>query len=169
MEFWSVTGGIASVVGVLVSLGGLGWAIKVASGARTASKAAESAARGTRDQIGRHLQTVDLERAIGLIGLIKTLHDSDRWEASREHYQTLRAMLSNVLARYPENRVDVRDKLATARTNVADMEDLVRRRVKGGVPKRDQARLNQSLNGIQSDLEELASSLGFQDSQGEAR
>ena len=75
VEFWSVTwGDIAAIVGIIVSLGGLGWAIKEARGARSASEAANEAASETRDQIARHLQTVDLQRAIGLIERIKTLH-----------------------------------------------------------------------------------------------
>ena len=95
------------------------------------------AASETRDQIAHHLQAVDLERAIGLIERIKTLHDNDRWEASREHYQTLRAMLSDVIARCPEDQSAVREKLATARTIVGDMENFVRPRVSRDIPERD--------------------------------
>ena len=170
LEFWSLTwGDIATVVGIIVSLGGLSWAIKEARGARSASEAAKSAASETKDQIAHHLQAVDLERAIGLIERIKTLHDNDRWEASREHYQTLRAMLSDVIIRCPEDQSAVREKLATARTIVGDMENFVRRRVSRDIPDRDRSRLNESLNVIQSDLEELASNVGFGDSRGETR
>ena len=117
-----------------------------------------------------HLQAVDLQRAIGLIERIKTLHDNDRWEASREHYQTLRAMLSDVIARCPENVSVVREKLCHCREqSLGDMENLVRRRVSGSISDRERSRLNQSLNGIQSDLEELASNVGFGDSLGDAR
>ena len=168
MEFWSTTWrDVAAAVGIIVSLGGLGWAIKEARGARSASEAAETVASETKDQIAHHLQTVDLQRAIGLIERIKTLHDNDRWEASTEHYQTLRAMLSDVIARCPRNQVDFRGKLATARTIVLEMENFVRRRESGAIPERDRSRLNKRLNEIQSDLEELASNVGFGDSQGE--
>ena len=168
MEFWSANWGeLATLVGMIVSLGGLGWAIKEARGARSASEAAEAAARETRTQVAHHLQAVDLQRAIGLVDRIKTLHDNDRWEASRELYQTLRAMLSDVIARCPEDQVDVREKLATARTIVRGMEDFVRRRGGDAILKRDRSRLNVRLNEIQSDLEELASNVGFGDSQGE--
>ena len=170
MEFWSVTwGDVGTVVGVIVSFVGLRWAIKVASGARTASKAAEAAASEARDQIANHLQAVDLQRAIGLIQRIKTLHDDNRWEASREHYQTLREMLSDVIARCPEDQSSVREELTTARTIVVGMEDFVRPRVSGGIPEQDRSRLNRRLNGIQSALEELASNVGFGNSQGETR
>ena len=170
VEFSSTTwGDVATVVGIAVSLGGLGWAIKVASGARSASEDAEKAAKETRDQIAHHLQAVELQRAIGLIDRIKTLHDNGRWEASREQYQTLRAMLSDVIARCPEDQVNVREKLATARTIVRDMENYVSGRDSSDIPERDRSRLNRRMNEIQSNLEELASNVGFGDSQGVTR
>ena len=116
-----------------------------------------------------HLQAVDLQRAIGLIGRIKTLHDNDRWDASSEHYQTLRAMLSDVVARCPEEQVRVREKLATARAIIRDMENLVRSHVSRDIHERDRFRMTKSLNDIQSDLEELASNVGFGNPQGEMR
>ena len=169
-EFWSVTwSDVFAVIGTLVALGGLVWVIKEARRARTASEAAESVAKEARDQITYHLQAVDLQRAIGLIARVKTLHDNDRWEASVEHYQTLRAMLSDVIARCPEDQASVREKLATARTIVIDMENFVRRRVSRGIAESDRSRLNQRLNDIQSDLEELASNVGFGNLLGESR
>ena len=79
MAFWSITwGDIATVVGVIVSLFGLCWAIKVAMGARSASKAAAASASETRERIENHLQAADLQRAIGLIEHIKNLHDNDQ-------------------------------------------------------------------------------------------
>ena len=170
MEFWSTTwGDIATVVGIVVSLGGLTWAIREARGARSASQAAEAAASATRDQIARHLQAVDLQRAIGLIQRIKALHDSERWEASREHYQTLRSMLSDIITRCPEDQSDFRAKLATSRTIVRVMEEFVGRHIGTDIPERERFRLNRSLNGIQLGLEELASNVGLGDSEGETR
>ena len=170
LEFWTNTWGDAvTILGIVVSLVGLGWAINEARGARSASNAARKAASETRDQIARHLQAVDLQRAIGLIERIKTLHDNSRWEASREHYQTLRAMLSDVIVRCPKDQTDVREKLTTSRTIVGNMENLVRQRGGDGVSGREKSRLNRSLNDIQCDLEELASYIGFGDSQGETR
>ena len=168
MDFWSTTwGDIATLVGIIVSVGGLSWAIIEANGARTASEAAEEAAKDARDQIAHHLQTTDLHRAIGLIERIKTLHTNDRWEGSVELYQSLRAMLSDVIARSPKNKIDVRQKLSRAIANVRTMEDSVRDR--GAVSKRERSRFNGTLNEIQSNLEELASNVGFADLQGETR
>ena len=160
-------GDAATVIGIIISLVGLGWAIKEAHGAKSASQAAQVAAYETRDQIAHHLQAVDLQRAIGLIERIKTLHDSESWEAARQHYQTLREMLSYVIVRCPVDKSEVREKLATARTIVTGMENLVRGRSSNGISEREQSRLNRRLNDIQSDLEELASNMGFGEFQGE--
>ncbi len=102
-----------------------------------------------------------MQRAIGLIQRIKTLHDNDQWEASQEHYQTLREMLSDVIARCPEDQASIRERMATGRIIVADIENVVRGRGTREISERDRYRLNPSLNDIQSELEELASNLGF--------
>ena len=167
VELWSTTwGDVATVVGIFVSLVGLGWAIREARGARSASESAEEAAGEAKDQIAHHLQAVELQRAIGLIDRIKTLHDNGRWEASTEHYQSLRAMLSDVITRCPEDQVEVREKLATARIIVRDIENFVRGRDDSSILERDRFRLNRRMNEIQTNLEELASDIGFGDSPG---
>ena len=166
-EFWSGNwSDLGAAIGIAVSAIGLGWAIAEARGARSASEAAQEAAAETSDQLAQQLQAVDLQRAIGMIGRIKTLHDNDRWEGSTELYQTLRGMISDVIVRCPVNQPDIREKLTTARTMVRDMENFVRPRVSQSISERERSRLNRSLNDIQSDLEELASYLGFGDSQG---
>ena len=104
----------------------------------------------------------------GLIERIKTLHDNNRWDGSTELYQSSREMLSDVIVRCPESQADVREKLSGARGIVEDMENLVRRHSSREIPDRQRYRLNQRLNNIQSDLEELASNIGFGDTQGEA-
>ena len=167
-EFWSSSwGDIATVVGAIVSLVGLAWAIWEAHGAKSASRAAELAARQTRDQIAYHLQAVDLQRAIGLIERIKTLHDNLRWEASTEHYQTLRAMLSDVIARCPESQSAIREKLAMSRVTVREIEDFVRLEPGQEISNSDRSQMSQSLNEIQSELEELASNVGPGNAEGE--
>ena len=170
IEFWSGTwSDFGTIIGIVVSVVGLGWAIKVASGAKSASEEAERAATETRDRVARQLQGVDLQRAIGLIGRIKTLHDNERWEGSTELYQTLREMLSDIIVRCPESQAEIREKLSTARIIVRDMEDSVRTRANESISDRQRSRFNQRLNEIQSDLEELASGMGLVDSQGEAK
>lgn len=169
LEFWSTTwGDAATIVGVLISIGGLGWAIWEAHGAKAASVAAKLAAKDTREQIARHLQVVDLQRAIALIERIKNLHDDDRWEAAQEHYQTLRAMLSDVIVRSREGQSDGRKELTTSRAFLRSMEDLAREKGSRSISESERSRINQELNTIQSVPEELASYMGFGGSQGES-
>jgi hypothetical protein len=105
-------GSWASISGVVISTVGLIATIYVAWGARSASRAAEKAATATNDRIESHLQSVDLERAIALIQRIKLLHDTERWEAALEQYQSLRMMLSDIIARSPEDQPELRINLA---------------------------------------------------------
>ena len=154
-------GSLASVTGVVVSLAGLAWAIIEARGARSASQAARAAANETRSDIARYLQAVDLQRAIALIQRIKLLHDTGRWDAALEQYQSLREMLSYIIARCPESQTGIRSRLAIARAAVTGIENAVGRSIRQGIEERDRSRLNQRLNRIQSDLEELASDAGY--------
>ena len=159
-------GSWASISGAAISTIGLIATIIVAWGARSASRAARAAAIATNNSIERHLQAIDVERAIGLIQRIKLLHDIGRWEAALEQYQSLRMMLSEIIARCPEGHTERRQRLATARDRVRRMEDFIREEhLDLEVEDSKQANLNRELNEIQSDLEELASDLGFGDPQ----
>lgn len=159
-------GGLVSVLGVIVSSVGLGWAISEARRARSASQAASAAAHETRSYIARHLQAVDLERAIALIQRIKLQHDTGQWNAAMEQYQPLRAMLSDIIARCPESQTEFRGRLTTARKRIGDAENSIRGRRGQDINERYRTQLYRELNRIQSDLEELASAIGFGDSQG---
>lgn len=155
-------GDVASVSGIIVSAVGLYWAIRLAGGAK-------SAADETRDQMARHLQTVDVMRAIGLINRVKILHLNEQWVASYEHYQTLREMLSYVIARCPDEADKVQEKLSTGRAQIRVMENSVNKIRSDKVIELKPSSFNEQLNEIQSDLEELASSLSRGEWQGETR
>ena len=153
-------GNIFSVIGVVVSVVGLAWAILEAQGAKSAAQAAEQATIETRDSIGRHLVTIDLERAVSLIQRLKLLHRESRWEGALEQYHPLRAIISDIVSRYPELEVEVREDLTRARTSLSHMENSVesyRQRPEDA----DFTSLNIRLNDIQSDLEGIASAMEF--------
>ena len=159
-------GSLASAAGLVVAFAGIGWAIIESRRARSAAQAARAAANETRNDIARHLQAVDLERAIALIQRIKLLHNSDQWQTAIEHYQPLRAMLADIIARCPDGQSELRRRLATSRRRVRETENFVAERISPGISEGDKFRLNRRLNHIQSNLEELASAMGFGDSQG---
>ena len=163
-------GDLASGAGLIVSLGGLVWIGIEARRARSAAQAAQMAARHTRDQITRHLQTVDLERAIGLIRHIKLLHDTNRWEGALEHYHPLRTMLSDIVARSSDDQGHVRGISDEHITMVEHMENFVRQCINSGIGDNEQEDLqdlNPILNGIESTLVTMSSNAGFGDPQGE--
>ncbi len=162
-------GSWASVSGAAISTVGLIATIIVAWGARSASRAARAAAIATNNSIERHLQAIDVERAIGLIQRIKLLHDTARWEAAMEQYQALRMMLSHIMARCSENQTETRQGLATARADIRYLEDSVGERIGKPIDANTRARFNRRLNNVQSILEELASTMGFGDQPGEAK
>ena len=160
-------GNISSFIGVVVSVVGLAWAIREARRARKAAQSAERATIETRDSIGRHRVTIDLERAVSLIQRLKLLHNANRWEAALEQYQTLRAIISDIIARYPELNVEVRGRLIEARASISEMGNSVEEQISQTSQLDNWHRLNQSLNKIQSDLEEIASTMEFGNDEGD--
>ena len=164
-------GSLVSVAGLLVSSIGLFWAIKFAYGARKASL-------DTSTRIVSHLRTIDLQRAIGLIQRIKLLHNIERWHGALEQYQTLRAMMADIIARCPPEEEERLSSLSTARALLITMENSVER-IAGqgiagqgiagqgiagqGISERERSRFHEQLNQIQVELEALVSFIGFGD------
>ncbi len=158
MDHW---GSVFSVIGVIISVIGLAWAIREAHGARSAARSAERVTIETRNSVRRHLVTIDLQRAIGLIQRLKFLHREGYWEAALEQYQTIRVIISDVIARYPELEVEVRERLTRARMSLSEMENSVEGHMRQRSGDADLTSLNERLNEIQSDLESIASAMEF--------
>ena len=94
-------GSVVSSVGLAIAVGGIALAIYRASRAEKAAISAVNASEETRDIITRVLSIVDSQKAISLIQRVKLLHRDEKWEASLEHYQTLRSMLADIETRHP--------------------------------------------------------------------
>ena len=152
-------GDLSSVAGVIVSIIGLTWAVIVARGARSSAEAAKQATLDTKDSIGKHLLAIDLERAINIIERLKLLHRNENWEAALENYQTLRAMLSAITARYPANESELRERISKATESISAMELEIDSWVVYQLQTIDVVKLNQELNDIQSDLEDMSSAM----------
>ena len=161
INFFGQWGGFISVIGVLVSLVALIFAAYQAYRARSASEAARKASEQAIARLNSYLQAVDFERAIGLIQRVKILQNNGQWSSALEHYQTVRSMMSNIIARLPPERNDFREKLTTGRTVVKTIEDAVQRRISGTISDQFRARLQEQLNDVQVNLEEVASTMGF--------
>ena len=84
-------------------------------------------------------------------------------EAASEQYQVLRAIISDIIARYPELESELRQRLSLAREQIRRMEDFVEDSTSHDLETIEWARLNHSLNEIQSGLESIASTVEFGD------
>ena len=154
-------GSLASVIGVLVSVVGLGWVVIVARGARSAAQAAQKATDEARDNIRRNLQLMDLERSIALIERIKLLHSIGRWESASELYPVLRAMISAIIARISEKEIDLRQRLAMSRTSIVTMQEYIESHANRELETDHRQRINRELNTLQVELEDIASTMGL--------
>ena len=118
IAFFAEWGGLISAIGVLASLVALVFAAYQAYRARSASEAARKASEQAIARLNSYLQAVDFERAIGLIQRVKILHNHGQWGSALEHYQALRSMMSNIIARLPPEQNDFLEKLTTSRAVV---------------------------------------------------
>lgn len=156
LEHW---GDFASLLGFAITIIGLWWAIRTAREAQKSATAAEAASVETRDAITRVLTIVDLERAIALIQHLKVLHRENKWQASLEHYQTLRAMLADIDARHPATTPELHATLREAIMQIKFIEDDVD--MAHGAEPSGARNFNEVLNTIQVNLEEIVSSAHF--------
>ena len=157
-------GSFASALGVIVSVGGLAAALIAvyrAGKARDAATAAEFASEETRSAITRVLTTVDLERAKALVQRLMALHRASKWDASLEHYPTLRVMLADIDSRHPDLTPELHNTLKEAVPQITVIEDNVDRAIREGRDPSGLRNFNRVLNSIHSDLTQIASSTQF--------
>lgn len=159
-SFVGILGVIISSIGLTVSF----VAMVRAGKAREAATAAEEATRVTQQSISNVLATVDLQRAIALVQRLKVLHREENWEVSLEHYQPLRAMLSDINGRHPLPRQELHITLREAIPQIRVIEDIVSRSLRSGKDPALEVDLDTVLNSIQARLEELASTIQFTNS-----
>ena len=161
-------GSFVGVLGVIISSGGLiiTFVAMVRAGkAREAATAAEEATRDTQRSISTVLANVDLQCAIALVQRLKVLHREENWEASLEHYQPLRAMISDINGRYPLPREEQHTILREAIPQIRVIEDVVARSLSSGRDPAQEKDLDIVLNFIQESLEQIASSTYFSGSE----
>lgn len=156
VEHW---GNLFSFAGFVLALIGLGYAGFQSRKARSSAEAAKQATLETKDNIGRHLLAIDLERAIGLIQRLKSLHRDGRWEVALEQYQALRAMISAIARQCPASETELRERLSKATVSISEMELQVEAWVVYRSQPIDIVELNQELNDIQSDLEDMSNTM----------
>jgi hypothetical protein len=97
----SDAGSIASLVGVVVSLGGLGFAIWQLRGLRGETRAAREAIEETRQAVSRDRAIADASRARELVLALKRIHLNGEWVRALDIYVQVRKGLVDIQNRYP--------------------------------------------------------------------
>ena len=144
-------GSIASLVGVVVSLGGLGFAIWQLSRLRGETRAAREASEATRRAIGRELASTELTRLGERIDALKELHRDGNRQRCLDAYPEIRELLLEIRRRHPRLSEQDRAHVLRATAQRSEME-LAVETLEGGVPARLVSDFNQVLTNFQTTL-----------------
>ena len=144
-------GSIASIVGVVISLLGLGFALLQLSKLRGETRAARAAAEETRRLLRRDLTGADLARLSERIqGLIELHRDRDRVRAL-DRYPEIRGLLIEVRRQHPNLSEEHSRRIQSAIVMLIDIQNKVEG-LTGDMSQEMVARFNQDLTELQSML-----------------
>ena len=115
-------GSIASMVGVVVSLVGLGFAILQIRKLRGETRAAREASEATRRAIGRELASTELTRLGERIDALKELHRSRDHRRCLTSYPEIRDLLLEIRRRHPGLSDRERANVLRATVQLSEME-----------------------------------------------
>ena len=156
VENW---GNFVGLLGLLASVGGLFYACL----ARRAAKSAEQAAKEARQALTRTIGSIDVERAIALIGRLKEIHDRRNWDYALGIYPDLRRILSQISESIPSDLSEFRNVFSSAVPQITTMENFVRKSREENDSKEPEeiSSLDETLNEIQQGLETLQSNIMY--------
>jgi len=115
-------GSIASLMGVVVSLVGLGFAILQIRKLRGETRAAREASEATRRAIGRELASTELTRLGERIDTLKELHRSRDRGRCLTGYPEIRDLLLEIRRRHPGLSDRERANVLRAIVQISEME-----------------------------------------------
>lgn len=144
-------GSIASLVGVAVSLGGLGFAIWQLTRLRGETRAAREAAESTRRAIRRELSSTELTRLDERIQGLKELHRTGNRQGCLDAYAEIRHLLLEIRRRHPGLSDQERSGILRAIDQISEMEAAVEG-VEGEIAPDMVASFNAELTDFQSNL-----------------
>ena len=119
-------GSFISLVGLLVALVGLAWAIRRAGQASAAAQAAERASIETRAALARSLNNSDLQKAIAMIERLKEAHGRREWEVALVLYYQLRTILRDIQVATPREYGSFVLGLREDISNITTIENTIR-------------------------------------------
>ena len=147
----SDVGSIASMVGVVVFLVGLGFAILQIRKLRGETRSAREASEATRKAPGRELAGTDLTRSNGRIQGLNEIHRGGDRLRALDLYPEIVGMLLDIRRRHPGLSDEQRLKIVQATTQISEMERSIET-LEAEIPQEMASQLNNALIVIQSTL-----------------
>ena len=154
-------GSLTSLAGLVVSVVGLAWAIRVARQARTAARAAQAASIETRAVLGRTLSLVDIQRAISLIRSIQEALRRQQHPTAVALCPSLSAMLHDINVSITMGHERDFPVIHGAVAQISAIELLISLHSDNGPDSRSVSECQSQLISIRNALEKLASSIMF--------
>ena len=118
-------GSIASFVGVVVSLGGLGFAILQLIKLRGETRAAREASEATRRTVGRDLAIADVTRLNDRLQAIKEIHRDGNRRRALDRYPEIIELFLDVRRRHPGLSEEDRVRILRAIGDITEIERAV--------------------------------------------
>ncbi len=151
-------GSIASLVGVAVSLLGIGFAILQLIRLRGETRAAREAAEATRRTVSRDLAIADVSRLIERVQSLKEFHRQREWDRALYRYPDVLRGLIDIRSRYPALSESDLHGIQAGVTSLQDMEEIVETSG-NSISQETSSLFNRNLSEIQLNLAELESRL----------
>ena len=144
-------GSIASLVGVVVSLGGLGFALWQLSRLRGETRAARESAEATRRAGGRDLALTDVTRLNERLQALKQIHRDGNKQRALDRYPEIIELFVDVRRRQPGLSQEARVRIQRAINDISAMERDIEP-VQGNITPELAGRCNRTLTDLQSTL-----------------
>ena len=144
-------GSVASIVGLLVALLGLGFALLQLSRLRGETRAARDAAEETRRLLRRDLAGTDLTRLSERIQGLMEMHRSGDRGRALDRYPEIQRLLIEIRRQHPNLTEEHRDRIQEAIATLRDMQSELER-LAGNIPQPVIANFNSALLLLQSEL-----------------
>ena len=144
-------GSVASIVGVAISLLGLGFAILQIIKLRGETRAIKEATEATRRAIGRELTSTELTRLDGRINTLKELHRNKERERCLVVYPEIRGLLLEIRRRHPGLSDQEKANVSRAIAQIAEMERVIDM-LQDEMTSETVGEFNSELTGLQTDL-----------------
>lgn len=143
-----------SIVGVAVSLLGLGFAIWQLMRVKATAEAAREAAEAARSALRRELTATEITRVLTQLELLTVLHRTGNREGALSLYHGIVDSLHQIRSQHPdigaEQSSELSDRIAEITAMEADLESLT-----GGIPQELAVSMNNSLSELRTLLLEL--------------